>query len=547
MKKLVLLALTVSMVIPAVVFGAGRRAVDSGSSTGGPVEITWFQVELNQPNIQYWKNTAWVKELERRFNVNLVFQGPLEGSYDDAVNVMLASGDYPNIITWNWNNYRGGLEQAVKDNVAIAWSTNDAYKALLPNMLGIINSNPNIRREVSMGDGTIAFFPQFEDNPNRNGYEGLFIRQDWLDRVGIQKLPSTIDEYHAALLAFKQQDANGNGDPNDEIPFADSGRGWGRAFPEVLAAWGLKINQFYQDPQNPGKMIYWTQYKNGAAFTDALTTWARWYQEGLIDPDWSTQNSATFTAKVTNDQVGSSHAFPSSLKSYRDALVRTKPELDGNVRFVGLPRLTGPDGKAYINSNGLVTWIIKHEAAVITPKSRQEGKVEQILRMFDYMYSPEGTLLMNFGVEGQSFTRDAQGNYQWLDVITKDPDFTPNQKLFEFTMHTNARFPKIMSYEGWKLGEFAGWADAATAHERNIAGDKSLLIDEDLPLYGAEAEEYAAIMNDINTASSEFYPQVINGRRSVSDIPAFISQLERMNLRRAQAIYQAAYDRYMKK
>ena len=52
-----------------------------------------------------------------------------------------------------------------------------------------------------------------------------FINKQWLDNLGLS-MPTSIDEYYDVLVAFKEQDANGNGDPDDEIPLlftSDSG------------------------------------------------------------------------------------------------------------------------------------------------------------------------------------------------------------------------------------------------------------------------------------------------------------------------------------
>ena len=43
-----------------------------------------------------------------------------------------------------------------------------------------------------------------------------------MKNVGLET-PATIDELYEVLVAFKEQDANGNGDPNDEIPWSG---GW---------------------------------------------------------------------------------------------------------------------------------------------------------------------------------------------------------------------------------------------------------------------------------------------------------------------------------
>ena len=46
-----------------------------------------------------------------------------------------------------------------------------------------------------------------------------FFSEEWMKNGGVDKAPETTDELYDMLVAFKEQDANGNGDPSDEIPF----------------------------------------------------------------------------------------------------------------------------------------------------------------------------------------------------------------------------------------------------------------------------------------------------------------------------------------
>ena len=60
-----------------------------------------------------------------------------------------------------------------------------------------------------------------------------FINQQWLDQLGLS-MPTTWDELYEVLVAFKEKDANGNGDPNDEIPMDWPGGIGGYFNPAVL-------------------------------------------------------------------------------------------------------------------------------------------------------------------------------------------------------------------------------------------------------------------------------------------------------------------------
>ncbi len=78
---------------------------------------------------------------------------------------------------------------------------------------------------------------KFSDNIYNN-VNRTFINEEWLNRVG-KKYPKTLDELYDVLKAFKEKDANGNGDPNDEIPFAWTENYSRKALHNILNACGI--------------------------------------------------------------------------------------------------------------------------------------------------------------------------------------------------------------------------------------------------------------------------------------------------------------------
>jgi putative aldouronate transport system substrate-binding protein len=342
-------------------------------------------------------------------------------------------------------------------------------------------------------------------------------------------------------LAFKQQDANGNGNPNDEIPYSD--RDNHRAFNMLITAWGLRNNIFYPDPQNPGKITHWTLYKNGQAFRDMLTTLAQWWKEGLMDPDFFTQNETQRISKITSDLVGLSYTDPANGADWRDAIKKLKPELGDKVKFTGLSPIIGPEGKPYTPQDNFVNPASTHEGTAITQQAEKKGKAPALLKLIDYMYSDEGTTLINYGVEGVSFTKDAAGKYAWTPAISTDPQFPLKTKLMQYNLSYIGGFPKFGTYEAWRISNTYD-PDAALIHAEYLKADFGICMPV-VTLNQAQSEEYNRIMADINTAVDEFYVAVITGRRPVSDTTAFYAQLKSMGIDRAQAIYQEAYTKFL--
>jgi putative aldouronate transport system substrate-binding protein len=531
--------------IPAAIFGGGQS---SRSASNDDNKIVWFHTQLNQPNITYYNDTLWIKELSKKFNVNIDVQGPIGGNFTEAVNVLFASGDLPDIIgQYDVSTYNGGLEGAINDGVLLNFGKNPEYLKLIPNWKRYIDSNDNIRKLVTLDDGTIPLFCHIEEDTNRGGYVGIGVREDWLKRIGVS-VPTTINELYNVLRAFKTRDANGNGDINDEIPLTDDSRHM--ALNHILAPFGLRRAVWYADPLNKGKITYWTLHRNGDAYTQALTTLAQWYKEGLVDIDFYTQNNDAWRAKITSDKAGIYQAYPADFRNFRDALKEyLKDQGYGSsdeVKLLAVPNLkTAPDDKDYLYFDNYVNWASPNEATVITTAAEKKGKVAKILPMIDYLYSKEGYELINFGVEGISFIRNTDGTHRWTNAILNDPSYSPSVKLLEYALPFWGGWPKIMSYEAWKLNDTAD-PDSAAAHKVMYTGDKSMLMPR-MQLGARDNEAVALIMADVNTAIDEFTSQIIMGQRPVSDIPAFLRQLNSMGITRAQEIWQSAYDKYNSK
>ena len=86
-----------------------------------------------------------------------------------------------------------------------------------PNIIKRFEESSYLQAITTAPDGKIYGLPYTEIGTNDIMINWVDIRQDWLDNLGLE-MPTTLEEYHDVLVAFKEQDANGNGDPTDEIP-----------------------------------------------------------------------------------------------------------------------------------------------------------------------------------------------------------------------------------------------------------------------------------------------------------------------------------------
>lgn len=511
-----------------------------GQSSDEVVEFSYYRPRLNLNNITDYSDALWVQELEKRMNVKINFMGPSSGDdYNQAVNILLAAGDYPDAVYMNWNNYNGGLRAAIDDGIVVDVSANEEYKKLMPTWFGLLEENKQLRCAVTLDDGTSALFCHIENDLKRGAYAGYAIRKDWLDNLGLD-VPTTIDELYTVLKAFKEEDANGNGDKDDEIPMTDDSSKTLMNY--LMAAWGLRYNMPYVDPYT-GKMTYWTEYKDGEAFTDFLTTMKKWYDEGLIDPEFASQDGSAREAKITSDRAGFFFAYTGNYAFWSEALKTYRPEKADEIELYGMVPLVGPAGKPYTANDAHVRYAASNEGTCVTTTAEKNGTIEAILKLFDYMYTEEGSELINWGVEGVSYTKDVDGNRTWTEAVTNDPEFSFQDKVFEFALPTWGSWPKVMSYDAWASIELTT-DEVVRAHENYWKADIGILIPP-LMMNQKEAEEYNQIMTDVNTAIDEVFIGVIIGTKTLEDIPALLEKVENMGIQRAIEIYQGVYDRYI--
>ncbi len=514
---------------------------DESWKTGEPTKISWFRSGISQKCLANWADAEWVKELEKRMNVSIEFQGPKStDDYNQAAAIMLNSGTLSDIFHYNFSNYDGGVTAAIEDGIIV--DVYNKYRDKVSNYYDILDKYPDIRKQVTADDGSANIFNHVEVNMERMSYWGLGIRQDWLNKLNLQT-PTTIDELENVLVAFRDQDPNGNGQ-KDEIPFSDyylAGANYMFAIMNMTAPFGMLYSEVQQDPYNEGNVTYWILVNEGKAFQDCVTMLNKWYKEGLLDPEFAIQDGTALEAKVTSDRVGTTHVWPSGFNTWNAALRKVNPDAD----MEGLAQVTGEAGKAYSANSALVKCGSGSQGNVITSKAEDDGSIDACLRVINYLYSEEGSDLINWGPEGVSYTANSDGTKSWTDTLTKDPEYSLNDLQYKYALPTYGDWPKVMSYDAWASIELNS-EEAVRAHDAWFKADKGLLL-PNLVLGADESSEYARIMSDVNTAITENFIKFIIGTRPVSEVPQLVQQCKDLGLEDAMAMYQKAWERYNSK
>ena len=206
MKKLAKLISIVLCAVLAIGVFAGcskEEKVRTGSSF-----TYWVTLEATAAQtITSYNELLMYQEMENITGTKIEFIHPSAGSTgSEAFQILLSSGDYPDMIEYKWARYAGGPQQAIDDGVIIA--INDYMEDYAPNYYDYMEgekgkANNNLYKAQSITpDGNYYGFRNMNVG-NYRTFAGIYVRKDMLDKWGLD-VPSTIDEWTNVLKTAKE-------------------------------------------------------------------------------------------------------------------------------------------------------------------------------------------------------------------------------------------------------------------------------------------------------------------------------------------------------
>ncbi|MDD3336070.1 MAG: extracellular solute-binding protein [Eubacteriales bacterium] len=371
MKKILALVLVTALLMSiCVTFGASAESAPLGEITIMTTYWTPFDPENNL--IKYVEEATGVK-------INIDYN--LSADYATKVNSVLMSGELPDVII-------GASVTTLMDQGAIVPITQYLTEEKLPHMVAGLEEDDYVYLK-SATDGEVYSFPYKHKMPEAMSF---IIRTDWLEKLNLEK-PQTWEEWLTAWRAIRDQDANGNGDAADEIPFT------GNAY-SLMPAFGIPVscqsqgNYVTTMPDGTYNLIW--EHPNYRVYLENM---AMMYSEGLLDTEFASRTLTESYAVMNSGIGGSMQAFAEQSLTTTTAL----REVDPSMKCECIEPVEGPLGDKLIPSRSTI-------AAKGCVTVSGEEKIDLICKVFDYLWSDEGMLLMNYGVEGYTFEYDADHN-----------------------------------------------------------------------------------------------------------------------------------------
>jgi putative aldouronate transport system substrate-binding protein len=478
-----------------------------------PITLSIFQFIHNPFKDDY----AAFKKAAEMTNVSL--KGVVSQSSSknkEAFNLMVVSGDMADIVSWD----RVKIQELALDGAFT--ELDDLIEKHAPNIKAFFEAHPELKKHATASDGKIYSIPYV---PDGEAAEAWFIRQDWLDKLGLEQ-PKTVDELHDVLVAFKNQDPNGNNE-NDEIPFfiRNAGRGNLADFALLWGAHTHNSNLWYVED---GVVKYGPYEKE---FKDAFVNLAKWYEEGLIDKEIYTRGKTSRDYALKENLGGMTHDWFGSTSSYNDKI----EDIEG---FNFIPFAPPADVNGQVKERTVRS---KFHWSGWAIASSNKYPVETI-KYFDFFFTEEGRRLMNFGIEGDTYTMQ-NGEPILTDKILKAEE-GPVPALRKHGCQLGTGFQQDFNYE-------KQWMNPVAYEGVKLYSDNKYYMEQfpsGLPYTPDEKRRFSELAVAIETLMDETVQKwVLGGDDVESSYGSYIKALESFGVKELIEIQQAAYDRYIGK
>lgn len=255
--------------------------VTTVKSVGNDVVYEPGDDETNNPWIRAWKNELGIEVVYDWIDVG-------GAQYDTKLNMAIASKTLPDVFKCNYIQFRQLMQAGLLMDIT------DVYQKYTSQRIRDYEKTDPDTIKTAAVDGKIYGIPNYYygviDNPR-----DLWVRKDWYEAAGSPPLKTIADFENLAKTFVKEHGGYGLGISNTL---------------EELFMTGPMFNVYLGNPNSNND--FW--YKDGTGrikagithpeMKTALTYWAKWYKEGIINPDFANADAAKMNEDIVNGKTG---------------------------------------------------------------------------------------------------------------------------------------------------------------------------------------------------------------------------------------------------
>lgn len=466
--------------------------------------FTAFTVDYDGTDLS--QRAAFQKFMEDN-NIEVEFTSALQDELTEKRNLLLASGNYPDFfIKDNFTDVR----EYGEDGILIPLE--DLILEYMPNLTAILEER-DAWQYITSSDGHVYTLPFFFDKSER--VTPMWINKRWMDNLGLSE-PESYEDLYEILVAFKEQDANGNGDPNDEIPLAfNTNRPVTRLL--SLADYAYSANTRLAVKQN-GELIY---VPKDESFKEFLAYVTKLYSEGLIYEDCFTTDRNTMLALGQSGDI---------MGCYPETASFQMVGRDNDDDYIMIMPWHGlSETESGVNGG----------AMAITDKCEHP---EILLSWIDYLYTEEGARLAYMGVEGEAYEFLEDGTWGWILGGEYGDDVASVRATA--TMYGGCVLPTTEP-KAWRtlMSASVDEDEVYLNHQRLLLAERSVVPLPVLQISSEDNEELSVLKTDITGYVDEYTAKVVTGELDLEESwDNYLDTLEKMGVDRFFEIYKTAYD-----
>lgn len=478
------------------------------------------------------QTNAYTQWLEEKTNVHIEYETVPEAALTEKVNLSLASSEIPDAYL-SCNIDSASQVKYGKEGVFVNMAPMiEQYGYEIPKAYEANNLLPGA---VTTPDGEIFALAGVNECYHCLYCGRAWINQTWLDNLGLD-YPETTEDFVNVLRAFKEQDANGNGDPNDEIPMLGISGMWRASCYDFLLG-SFVYNDFTDRLSVENGTVNYVA--NTEEFRDGLRFIRSLIEEELIDPV-----SLTITEDEAHVLTGGDVATVgvATGMAYWNVLSANDEE------YIGLSPLEGPNGvrNAFVRATGIVSGQF-----AITNKAENP---EILFRWADAQFSEEATYFSSWGPEGEGWEKAPEGTLgingkQALYTVLDGVNNTGAETIQNLAMPNIALANRTSDF---RLGQAVGGDDKSEERLYEAASKYyyPYAKEQTYPLMVMSAED-SAVVNEYKTAINAYVDEMISGFLAGTydldkDWDSYLSEFDALGLEDYLNVLQSAYDKVYK-
>jgi putative aldouronate transport system substrate-binding protein len=341
----------------------------------GPVTIKMFN-RVNATVVI--KDNPVIAEVEKLANVKLEIEAPPINNYVDKLQVVMATGDLPDLI-YNWGGADANMETWAKNGLLVPL---DDKISKYPNLM------KNITQEMwdgvkSVNDGKTYIIPR----ANVVNHWGYVINQQWLDKLKL-KAPTTLDEFTNVCKAFATGDPDGNGQADTYcVSFSNPTLGnntiW-NATNFLAGAFDLPVVNGAKDVDGTYKIR-----EKMTGYLPYLTYLKQLKDEKLVDPEFLINKIYVDQEKLNQNRIGIMYGHQYMVMGN---LAKNK-ESDKTFTYHAVLKDSKGVATDWVQPSMWGGWMI----------SKNTKDVDKVLQFLDWGNTTEANTLFQLGLKGQTY------------------------------------------------------------------------------------------------------------------------------------------------